>query len=350
MVIAIVDDNASITFLLEKYLMSAGHKKLAKFENAEDFLGEYKNVKQSEKPELELVLMDVMLPGIDGLEAVSLLKQNELYQDVPVLAVTAEQSDETIERAFKSGCVDYISKPLNRIELLARVNSALDLKRAMDSVKEKNKQLKRTLSEKETLLKEIHHRVKNNLQVICSLLRLQKFEIEDEASPRVLEAFETSRRRVISMSEVHNQIYQTDHLAGVDPESYLRDLTNAIIETCDILLEPSVKVDVHPDVNLEIDEAIHTGLILNELISNAIEHAVDESGERLEITIEMSRENDKYCLRVADNGCGLEPDFDIAETSSLGLQLVQSLAVDQLEGELNINVDDGTEFEICFPA
>ena len=216
--------------------------------------------------------------------------------------------------------------------------------------KTKEQQLKRTLSEKETLLKEVHHRVKNNLQVICSLLRLQKFEIEDEASPRVLEAFETSRRRVLSMAKVHNQIYQTDHLAGVDPESYLRDLSCAIIETCDILLEPAVKVDVDPDVNLEIDKAIHTGLILNELISNAIEHAVDESGERLEITIEISPENDKYCLRVADNGCGLEPDFEIAETSSLGLQLVQSLAEDQLAGELNINVDDGTEFEIRFPA
>ena len=215
---------------------------------------------------------------------------------------------------------------------------------------QKELELERALSEKKTLLKEVHHRVKNNLQVICSLLRLQKFEIEDEASFRVLEAFESSRRRVFSMAKVHNQIYQTDHLAGVEPEIYLRDLTNAIIETWDFLLTPTVKFDVDPDVILEIDEAIHIGLILNELISNSLEHAVDERGQQLKITIEMSRGNDKYCLRIADNGCGLDPDFDIAETSSLGLQLVRSLAEEQLEGELNISVEEGTEFEIRFPA
>gem|GEM_PF-3154219 len=224
------------------------------------------------------------------------------------------------------------------------------LRAEIDERREAEEKLKRALSEKETLLQEVHHRVKNNLQVISSLLNLQKYEIEDIASPEVIEAFESSRRRVLSMSEVHNQIYQTKHLASVEPQSYVKNLTGAIVKSLEISRSPELEYEIDPDLELDVDDAIHCGLILNELISNALEHASEDPEEKLKISIEMFRDNDEYCFRVADTGCGLDPDFEISDSASLGLRLVHSLAEVQLDGELNIEVNDGTEFEIYFPA
>ena len=211
------------------------------------------------------------------------------------------------------------------------------------------KELEDALAEKETLLQEVHHRVKNNLQVIYSLLRMQRHELEAEASQEVVEAFESSCRRVLTMAEVHKQIYSTEHLATVAPGNYIRDLTNSIVQTHELAFTPVLEFEIDEETELDIDTAIPCGLILNELISNALEHAFEDAGGRNEIKIELKRENNRFCLRVIDNGRGLAEDFNLEEASSLGLQMVRALTEDQLRGEFNLNVDGGTKVEICFP-
>lgn len=145
--LVIVDDDPNMRNLLERFLKGDGYENIEMFETAEDFLARFGDLDY--KPEIDLVLMDVVLPDINGLEAVEKFKQNEVCQDIPVLAITAQDEPETIKEAFESGCVDYISKPLNKIELLARVDLALRLKNTVDELRNKNQQLEQARSKLE---------------------------------------------------------------------------------------------------------------------------------------------------------------------------------------------------------
>jgi PAS domain S-box-containing protein len=204
--------------------------------------------------------------------------------------------------------------------------------------------LKASLVEKEVLLREIHHRVKNNLQIISSLLNLQSRHIEDEPA---LDMFQESRNRVRSMALVHEKLYRSDDLAKVDFCEYIQSLGRHLfmsygINSTVIDLDVSVK-----DVFLDINTSIPCGLIINELISNSLKHAF--SGRKQgKIYVGLQPEkNGKYKLVVRDDGVGLPKGLDVTQTESLGLQLVTML-VDQLQGILRIDNDKGTSYEIVF--
>ncbi|GEM_PF-6868020 len=214
--------------------------------------------------------------------------------------------------------------------------------------KRMERQLRQAVREKETLLKELHHRVKNNLQVISSLLRLQKYQVEDQASPEVLEAFESSRKRVLAMAEVHEQIYQVEKLDAIDASGYLRKLADMVVKGFDVTGSLKLNYSIEEDLELEVDQAIHCGLIVNELLTNAVQHGSESGRDDFNIHLSMKKTDGGYTLVVADNGVGLPPDFDLAESDSLGLQLVQALVEDQLAGSLKIDSTDGTKFIINF--
>ncbi len=204
-------------------------------------------------------------------------------------------------------------------------------------------QIKSSLKEKEVLIKEIHHRVKNNLQVVSSLLFLQSQTVKDEGTRRILEE---SRTRVKSMAFIHKQLYQSRNLAHIDFAPYVRSLTKNLLtsyRTNGNAVTMEVQVD---DIFLALDAAIPCGLIINELVSNALKHAFskDLAGH---IKIDLRREQQKYILIVTDNGIGLPPDVDVQTTETLGLQLVAAL-VQQLEGSLEIERNSGTAFKISF--
>lgn len=220
-------------------------------------------------------------------------------------------------------------------------------------VRERTRELKASLTEKEVLLKEIHHRVKNNLQVISSLLNLQSGYITDGAA---LQMFKESQNRVRSMALIHEKLYQSEDLAKIDFAEYIRDLTNYLIrmyatETRMVNLEMDVK-----DISLDIDTAIPCGLIINELISNSLKYAFpaenetfDESDEpENKILIELySTDGSNLILIVSDNGVGFPEDVDFQKTESLGLQLVNTLT-EQLEGSIELEENGGTTFKIMF--
>lgn len=208
--------------------------------------------------------------------------------------------------------------------------------------------IKISLREKEVLLKEIHHRVKNNLQIISSLLKLQASTIEDE---NYLSLFRDSYNRVHSMALLHEKLYQTEDLANINAADYIRGLTDNLSRSYySNLQNVQVKLLIDP-ILLDIDTAVPCGLIVNELMSNSLKYAFP-AGQRVEageITIEFRKIEEKLILKIQDNGVGLPPDFVIEEAESLGLQLVTNLT-EQLDGDLEINREQGTCFKITFTA
>jgi two-component system, sensor histidine kinase PdtaS len=204
-------------------------------------------------------------------------------------------------------------------------------------------QIKATLREKEVMLKEIHHRVKNNLQIISSLLSIQSQYLADS---RDLELFRRSQDRVRSMALVHEQLYQTDDLAAIDFAPYVESLVrNLVASYRGDAGNVRLKLDV-AGVFLGIDTAIPCGLIINELASNALKHAFpgDRAGQ---LTVYMRHEDGSYVLEVGDDGTGLSHPQDIRKSQSMGLQLV-TLLTEQLDGTISIDASCGTRFRITF--
>ncbi|MDX1942257.1 MAG: histidine kinase dimerization/phosphoacceptor domain -containing protein [Saprospiraceae bacterium] len=217
-------------------------------------------------------------------------------------------------------------------------------KKANNLLSEKNSQIQKALEEKEILLKEIHHRVKNNLQIISSLLSLQSRQIED---PKALEAIQEGRNRVNSMALIHKNLYQDEDLVGVDAADYIDKLTESLIANYNI--NPNnitVKKDIDP-LKLDVDTIIPLGLILNELISNSLKYAFTDN-QQGELNMTLKRESKGLRLSISDNGQGLPPNFDIETLKSLGFRLVKAFT-QKLEGVLSIRSDHGTNVEILIP-
>jgi len=210
-------------------------------------------------------------------------------------------------------------------------------------------ELQNSLKEKEVLLKEIHHRVKNNLQIITSLLYLQSLKIEDEATQAI---FKDSQNRVKSLALVHEKLYQSKDLARIDFSDYLKNLSSFIFTTYKTNIQ-NLKIDYDLDeVYLSVEVSVPLGLIINELLSNVLKYAfINDQKEDFEdriILIKLKKyADDKHIISVSDNGIGLPESFNIEETESLGLKLVTSL-VQQIEGKLEVHPKDNTEFKITF--
>jgi len=205
-------------------------------------------------------------------------------------------------------------------------------------------QVRASLKEKEVLLQEIHHRVKNNLQIISSLLHLHAGYINDQ---QALEIFQDSQNRVRSMALIHEKLYRSSNLAQIDFAEYVRDLTDYLFRAQKANLQ-GIDLNIQTDtIFLDIAAAIPCGLILNELVSNSLKHAFP-IGRQGEICINLVFENDqRVILKVRDDGIGFPAELDFRATESLGLQLVNTL-VNQLNGKIELDSSYGTNFKIMF--
>lgn len=206
-----------------------------------------------------------------------------------------------------------------------------------------NESLTVSLKEKETLLKEIHHRVKNNLQVISSLLSLQADYIEDA---HTRELFDESTHRIKTMALIHERLYQSENLAQIDYSEYITDLTNYLLRTYRSkagLVQLNLKLD---KIYLPVDYAIPCGLIINELVSNSLKYAIVDN-KQINLDISFLVEGTLCTLTVADDGAGIPANIELGNTVSLGLQLVYDLSC-QLEGEIKLEREKGTKFIITF--
>ena len=233
-----------------------------------------------------------------------------------------------------SPLVDHTGKPI----------AIATTERDITERKRVEKQIKDSLREKEVLLKEIHHRVKNNLQIISSLLNLQSRYIKDK---QTLEMLRESQNRIRAMALVHEKLYQSKDLTKVNLAEYLQKEVADLFRSYGVSSEAiKLKIDTD-DVFLNIDTAIPCGLIINELVSNSLKHAFPD-GREGEIRIEVRSEGDgQFTLIVGDNGVSFPKDLDFRNTETLGLQLVTTL-VAQLGGTIELERDGGTTFKIKF--
>jgi PAS domain S-box-containing protein len=218
-----------------------------------------------------------------------------------------------------------------------------ELKKEISQRKLAQEQIHESLKEKIVLLREIHHRVKNNLQIVSSLLNLQAGYISDK---NVLEIFKESQNRIRSMALIHEKLYQSRDLDKINFSEYIQSLTKDLFRSYQSQLG-RIRLNCEAgQIFLEIDQAILCGLIVNELVSNALKHAFKGKSEG-EIFVQIIQEGDNYQIIVRDDGIGFPKDIDIENTDSLGLQLVSSLT-SQMSGTIEINSDRGTMIKISF--
>lgn len=209
--------------------------------------------------------------------------------------------------------------------------------------KKTENKLKESLNEKETLLSEIHHRVKNNLAIVSGLMQLQAFNTENEEFAKMLNV---SVSRMRSIAGIHEQLYQSNSFSSIDISQSLKKLVTEVIGTMQI------PTKIHKDlnlqsVNLSMDQALPCSLIVNEVITNTLKHAFVESEEGT-ITMQLSEKNNRVTLVISDDGVGLPDNFSIEKSESLGMELINTLS-EQLEADISYqSVGSGTRFEISF--
>ena len=204
--------------------------------------------------------------------------------------------------------------------------------------------LRDSISEKEVLLQEIHHRVKNNLQIVISLFRLQSAQIENK---KALEIIKSGQNRVMSMSLVHEKLYKSQDFSRIDFGQYLKDLSAHLFDTYNVRAGRIRLLFNIKAVLVNINQAIPLGLLVNELITNALIHAFPEGKTgRVRISLKPNKKGEKV-LTISDNGVGLPPGFDIANTETLGMVMVNDL-VRQIDAKLLIRRAQGTAFSVIF--
>ncbi|MCP4542177.1 MAG: response regulator [Chloroflexi bacterium] len=303
----------------------------------------------------DVIMMDIEMPDMDGIEAT---RQIQERCPTPVVVLTAYEIEELVERASVAGVGAYLVKPPKAHEMRRAITIAMarfddmkalrrmniELQAEITQRKRAEEQAKTTLAEKETLLKEVYHRVKNNLYSLTHLIEMQVDAIED---PQILQVLGDLQGRVGAMGLVHEKLYRTRDLARIDFGEYLEDLTYRLAHALKGDRPISLRTDV-ANISLGANVAITCGLIVNELVTNALKYAFPSPSPRAEgrkgrdkardeICVEFGAQGDEYVLTVSDNGVGLPPDLDWQTTESLGLKLINLWAIYQLRGTLDVN-------------
>jgi two-component sensor histidine kinase/CheY-like chemotaxis protein len=348
----------------------------------------------------ELILLDVMMPQIDGFEICRQLQQDSTTQDIPIIFMTALSDVEYKVKAFNLGAVDYITKPFQQAEVLARVKTQLKLRELHKKINQQNTALKneivekqkaetsllklnndliltnaelkmeveerqivtfnlqqeiaerqqteiklqQSLVQKELLLKEIHHRVKNNLFVASSLVG---FPISYINNLEITKILENTQDRIKSMALIHEHLYSTSDLEKIDFNQYIQNLTRQIwySHNCH-----NKNINLVLDIDsalINIETATPCGLIINELISNSLEHGFCDRSQGNVCLIFKQDDSGKFTLIIQDDGCGFPEGKNLYDLDSLGLELVCTL-VEQIEGNIQLETNNGTKISITF--
>jgi PAS domain S-box-containing protein len=286
-------------------------------------------------------LLDILLPA----RLVEVHRQHlQNFANSPVTARRMGERSEILGRR-KNGTEFPAEASISKVAVQGRHMYTVILRDVTDRVAAEDK-IKNSLREKEALLKEIHHRVKNNLQVVSSLLGLQSRVVNDEQTRKM---FQESQNRIHSMALLHESLYQSNNLSRIDFPEYIRQLASHLFHCYGVVAERihlRTKLDA---LYLSMDAAVPCGLIINELVSNSLKYAFPD-GREGEVLIEL-REPQQGMARlvVADNGVGLRSDIDWVTARTLGLRLVRTLA-EQLGAKIEVASTAGTEVRLTFAA
>ena len=342
MKILIVDDSAADRMLCKVLLEEAGGPGLELLEARDGASGIQACLDHSP----DCVLIDYRLPDMTGIEVLEKLPGQSLDDRFAVVMLTGLGSGEVAASALRAGAHEYIMKDhLSAEALTLTIEKAITRRDLIRSLKAERDSLAVLLAEKEILLKEVHHRVKNNLAVIASLLSLQA---SSNRNAEVADALRGSQHRVESMALIHEQLYASADLGGaVDFAKHVTLLVTSLFHSYGV--DParvSWRVAMEP-VELGLDQAIPAGLILGELVSNVLKHAfpANLAGS---ILIEGARCRGEIDLSVSDDGVGIAGEIDFSKPKSLGMQIVKVLAR-QLKGTFEVASRRPAVFKISFP-
>ncbi len=259
------------------------------------------------------------------------LIQKGVVKGVELEVITGKENRKTVELSSKAFYND------------GKFEGSRDIIRDVTEKKKAENKLLTSLQEKEVLLKEVHHRVKNNLQVISSILNLQSSYVKDKKTLNILRE---SQNRIKSMSFIHESLYRARDFSSLNFSEYIENLVRNLVQSY-MLDHDNVNTELDLGQHaLSLDQAIPCGLIINELVSNSIKYAFPKGKEGM-ITVKLKEVENKLHFTVADNGIGLPENFNVEETDTLGLQLVYTL-IDQLDGDIEVINDNGTKFLFNF--
>jgi PAS domain S-box-containing protein len=262
---------------------------------------------------------------------------NEVFQ-------SGESSREIFSWDSKEGPVYLDLKLFPELDNESNVKTVLGVSRDITELKKHEEKIKASLEEKEILIDEIHHRVKNNMNVVSSILKLQANSIEDERTKDILKE---SQSRIYAMSAIHETLHGSENLSEIDLKNYLTRITTSVFQAS---FTDSKKVKLKNDIEeipISINQASPLGLVINELLSNSLKYAFPDDREG-EIKVGMKKQDQELQLTVKDNGVGISKDLDWKKASSLGLKLVRTLVENQLDGSIDMESNNGTKFTINF--
>ncbi len=343
--ILVVDDSPSVIALVRRILMAEGYEVLVAT-NGAACLEKLPIVRP------DLVLLDIMMPGMNGYEACAKIKADDRWRELPVIFFSALATGLDKTRAFDLGAADYVTKPIDSAELVARVRTHLkaaqirrrelalneELERG---ISERTAKIEAALEEKSSLLHEINHRVMNNLQILVALIEQQVEITEDASAGRTLKALQARAR---TMAFVYQALESDADLSKVRLKPFLDKLVAELSAGRDSSVEVSCDF---ADETLDIARAMPFALVANELVSNAFTHAFPVAGTSGTIAVRLCASGARYVFTVLDDGVGC-PDCAGDEPRSLGLKLVRILA-EQLDGMLSVTGGGGTKVEFSFP-
>jgi len=271
-------------------------------------------------------------------------KNINLLQEQAKVQLIQIQKDTVVKYVFIGSVIVlilFLALLYNSFRLKKKKNAELEIQR--QQINEQNELNKKMLIEKEWLLKEIHHRVKNNLQIVISLLNTQSAYLDNEDA---LMAIQNSQHRMHAMSLIHQKLYQSDNLANIDMSWYVYELINYMKECFDTDQNINFVLEVEKTY-LDVAQAVPLGLIINEAVNNAIKYAFPENRKGEVIIVLKNIGESNYELKIADNGVGLPEDFDDIERDSLGMNLMIGLS-DQIDGTFEMKNDNGLKITITF--
>lgn len=280
--------------------------------------------------------LDILFPLQQREKMMALIKRTISGERWDGVEIPIQRTDGSVRIVLWNSATLYSSDGEKVIATVAQGQDITARKLAEDKIRQ-------SLAEKEILLKEIHHRVKNNLQVISSLLELQSEHVTDN---KTLEIFKLSQNRIKAMGLIHEHLYHSTDLSQIDFAGYIKYLLEHLYDSFGVNVE-TIKTNINvEDIHLSMNKAISFGLIINELVTNSLKYAFKD-GEEGEIAINLHSDDGNYVLKISDTGARFPEDSDFKNTETLGLQLV-NLLTKQLKGTIELNRKDKTEFIISF--
>ncbi|MCK5201252.1 MAG: response regulator [Spirochaetales bacterium] len=291
-----------------------------------------------------LILMDVQMPDMDGFETASLILEHPKTRHIPVIFITAMAKDDTFEfEGYKRGAVDYMTKPINDDILRSKIKIFLELYRQKKQLQESEKKIHNLLNEKEMLLKEVHHRIKNNMFAIMTLLSMQSDSLDN---PEAVIALQDASARVESMMVLYNKLYRTENYKEVSIKDYLSKLIEEILQLFPDRQNIRVEIQID-DFLIGSKQMFPLGLIINELLTNAMKYAFAGRDNGL-IEVDIIKKENYVTFTFKDNGIGMPGSLNYSdENKGFGLTLIE-LLTGQIDAAYKVETDNGTKFTFGF--